>query len=433
MTDYYTVLAKQIGETTNDPARLRQVVYEAARLALDRELRTHEPPLPAAEAERHMRELENAIARLEADANGRTAGVRGGREEAAPAMAASPAHGEAVNEIGAMPVRAMPRRSATYLVNPNDFVNPAVNKREPSAWLPSPRLLLGLKIAFQIAVAILAGVALYFAVWGRVTPTQLARSNSPAAPAASPPAPPTDAVATSLAANRPAESGPAGTAPAAIAPPETAPTAPAPAEPVPVEAEPAAARETGAIAAGGPAPAAPFPLPSAYGVYAIEGSQLIALEPVVAAPVDPRTPDRLRIVTPSRTMIAAARPAFVIYRRGLAASPPERVKARIAAKLAQALSVDSAGKALVATPASDTWIIRDQGYDMRVTPVRDSAEMAVLQPEKDGVVFPPGRYELWIGGQPYDFVIAGAVTDPAHCVESVATVRGPAYSECKSL
>jgi hypothetical protein len=70
---------------------------------------------------------------------------------------------------------------------------------------------------------------------------------------------------------------------------------------------------------------------------------------------------------------------------------------------------------------------------MRVTPLRDNAEMAVLHPEKDSDIFPPGRYELWIDGQPYDFVVAGVVTDSAHCVESVATVRGPAYSECKSL
>jgi len=421
MADYYSVLAQQIGETTNDPARLRQVVYEAARLALDRELRAHQPPLPADEAERHMRELENAIARLEADASGPTVGANGGR---APGS-------EAPNEIGVMPVRAMPRRPTTYRVNPNDFVNPEVKKREPPARLPSPQLLLGLKIAFQAAVAVIAGAALYFAVWGRAAPTQLAKINSPApAPVARPAAPP---AGPALAAIAPPEAAPAVQTEAKQV--ETAPAAIAPAEAAPAEtaAEPATAHTTGAIAAGTPAPATPFPLPSAYGVYAIDGNQLIALEPVAAAPVDPRIRTQLQIVTPSRTTIAAARPAFVVYRRDLNASPPERVSVRIAAKLAQALNVDSAGKALVGMPATDTWIIRDQGYDMRVTPLRDNTEMAVLQPEKDSDIFPPGRYELWIGGQPYDFVVAGAVTDSAHCVESVATVRGPAYSQCKSL
>jgi len=58
--------------------------------------------------------------------------------------------------------------------------------------------------------------------------------------------------------------------------------------------------------------------------------------------------------------------------------------------------------------------------------------MVMLQTQ-DGDSLPPGRYELVIDGQPYDFVVAGEVTDPAHCVEGVATVRGPAFYECKSL
>jgi hypothetical protein len=37
-----------------------------------------------------------------------------------------------------------------------------------------------------------------------------------------------------------------------------------------------------------------------------------------------------------------------------------------------------------------------------------------------------------ISEQPYDFVIAGTVTDPAHCVEGFATVRGPVFYECKA-
>ena len=50
----------------------------------------------------------------------------------------------------------------------------------------------------------------------------------------------------------------------------------------------------------------------------------------------------------------------------------------------------------------------------------------------DVVSFPSGRYELMLGGQTYDFVIAGAVTDPAQCVEGTASVRGPVFYECKA-
>jgi hypothetical protein len=46
--------------------------------------------------------------------------------------------------------------------------------------------------------------------------------------------------------------------------------------------------------------------------------------------------------------------------------------------------------------------------------------MVLLRPESEEFAFPPGRYELLLSGQAYDFVIAGDITDPAQCVEGVA-------------
>jgi hypothetical protein len=63
--------------------------------------------------------------------------------------------------------------------------------------------------------------------------------------------------------------------------------------------------------------------------------------------------------------------------------------------------------------------------------MRESPEMVMLQPEDPEFSFPAGRYELMLGGQAYDFVVPGEVTDSAHCVEGVATVRGPVFYECK--
>jgi hypothetical protein len=48
-------------------------------------------------------------------------------------------------------------------------------------------------------------------------------------------------------------------------------------------------------------------------------------------------------------------------------------------------------------------------------------------------LLPPGRYELMLGGQAYDLTVAGEVTDPAHCVEGVTTVRGQVFNECKPV
>jgi hypothetical protein len=68
MPDYYALLARRVEESKGDPAKLRQLVYEAARLSLQRQVHLHSPPLTLPETKRQMSELEAAIARLEADA-----------------------------------------------------------------------------------------------------------------------------------------------------------------------------------------------------------------------------------------------------------------------------------------------------------------------------------------------------------------------------
>jgi hypothetical protein len=139
----------------------------------------------------------------------------------------------------------------------------------------------------------------------------------------------------------------------------------------------------------------------------------------------------LQIAKPSRTVILDARVTFIGFRRDFLSSAPEKVAVRIAARIAHSMIFDASGKPVVTTPETASWLIRDQGYDLRVSPVRDNPEMVALRPDDPDFAFPAGRYELLLGGQHYDFVIAGAVTDPAQCVEGFATVRGPAFNECK--
>jgi hypothetical protein len=87
MPDYYTVLAQKIQETRDDPVKIRNVVYEAARLALRWQVQEHWPGLSIIQSKSHIRELEDAIARLEADAAG--PGGRDSREPAAAGLKAS--------------------------------------------------------------------------------------------------------------------------------------------------------------------------------------------------------------------------------------------------------------------------------------------------------------------------------------------------------
>jgi hypothetical protein len=176
----------------------------------------------------------------------------------------------------------------------------------------------------------------------------------------------------------------------------------------------------------------PFPRPTVYGVYAVDENQLMALEQIQGTPVDPRTPKQLTITQPGRTVISGPTPKFIVYRRGLASSAPDNVRVRVAARIAHSMIFDSNGKSVITTPETTTWLIRnDQGYELRVAPVPDNAEMIELRSENPDFSYPPGRYELMLGEQAFDFVIAGEVLEPAHCVEGVATGRGPIFYECK--
>src|ERR1700722_20192128 len=70
MADYYAILARKLQETADDPGKMREVVYEAARLALRWQVQEKWPHLSIIQSRRHISELEDAIARLEADAAG---------------------------------------------------------------------------------------------------------------------------------------------------------------------------------------------------------------------------------------------------------------------------------------------------------------------------------------------------------------------------
>jgi hypothetical protein len=301
----------------------------------------------------------------------------------------------------------VPSRS-TYVVRPDDFPpsTDIIYEAPPDpVKVFGPMLWSGARVVFQVVVAVLAAAAFYVTVWQRNLgqPAQ----NAPA----------------TMAQDKGRPGNPSNAAPAAVS------------GGAGEIATPSAAAGTALAGAMLPvgAPAAPaFPYPTSYGIYAISNNQLIELEQIPTAPVDPRTRSVLQIVKPSRSIILDPRLTFLAFRRDLVSSAPEKVPVRIAARIAHSMIFDSSGKPVVTTPETETWLIRDQGYDLRVAPVRESAEMVALRPDDPDFVFPAGRYELLLGGQYYDFIVAGNVTDPAQCVEGFATVRGPAFYECKA-
>lgn len=178
------------------------------------------------------------------------------------------------------------------------------------------------------------------------------------------------------------------------------------------------------------AEATPEPLrPAAFGVYAIHDHKIVELRALPTAPVDPRLKNVLQTNQPGAVRISSGKLSFLVYERDFAVRAPEKVPVKIVAPIVRSMKFDGAGK--VATiPQSDIWLIRSNGYEFQVVPIANHREMIAVRPEDPEFLIPPGRYALIVNEQPYDFLVDGAVRDPAHCVESVPTARGPVFYDC---
>jgi hypothetical protein len=240
----------------------------------------------------------------------------------------------------------------------------------------------GLLIAFQLGVATLAVAAFYVAMWGRDSPVQTAREMPTAEPSSAWPTRPPDR-------SNAVASAPPGAAPAAAPPDGSVAIMAASLAGVPLAAAPPDGSEEVVTAA--PVTPVSFPRPTSYGVYAISDNRLIELKQVLATPVDPRAGNQFQLVEPGRSVMAAGTLAFVVFDHDFVSNAPEKVPLRIAARVARSMNFDSSGKTVMTTPATETWIVRDQGYNLLVSPLRENIEMVMLRSEQPGFSFPSGR------------------------------------------
>jgi hypothetical protein len=172
-----------------------------------------------------------------------------------------------------------------------------------------------------------------------------------------------------------------------------------------------------------------LPLPRDYGLYAISNGSLSELHLLGTQVPDKRIAMSTPLSEPSRTIIPNGKPKFVIYRRDLMNSAPDRIDVRVVARVTRAIKFDAAGKPVFA-PVSDAWSIRNQSYELRVRPMEGSPEMMLVQAENPDFVLPAGRYALVLKSEGYDFTVAGNVTDPAQCLERTEAANGVFYSAC---
>ena len=363
--DFAIVLARTIAEADKDPAQLRNVVYQLARVKLQQEAALRDLPVSPLEMEHLTSALEIAIDRVETMSLKQPRVLQSGADE-------SDVNGRDI-------VIAQPRKTnalPTFLRR-DPFVGISRRDARPSRWPQRGPLL---RTAIVITLALTACVLLdrHFGVFGRFAPAPVALAVQNKTP-------------TVVQATR---QGP---------------------EPSPASLS---SQSTG------------FPLPNAYGVYAVNDGQLHELEPLAGRVPDQRVFMSTPIRTASRTTLPDGRVAFIVYRRDVASSAPDRVAVRVIAKVMRAMTFDTTGQAKT-TDVEDSWTIRNLSYEFRVAPLSEGSEMLVLRPENPDFLFPAGRYGLVIKGQAYDFTVAGPITEAAQCLENVKAANGTFYSECR--
>ena len=199
----------------------------------------------------------------------------------------------------------------------------------------------------------------------------------------------------------------------------------------PFYAEKPAVAPAPVVALPPPPPPLGFPVPTTFGVYAITGGRLQELKPLAVRVPDLRVAISAAISTPGDISFPDGDLKFIIYRRDIVASAPDRIDVRVIAKVARQMGVDSAGKGRVTPAQEPAWVIRNIAIPYKVGPVDQHPEMILIQAETSAKDLPAGRYALALKDQGYDFTVAGSVTDSRQCMERVDALNGTFYAACK--
>jgi hypothetical protein len=392
--EYYSVLARSIAAAGEDHAQLRGVIYQLARVELKTELaRRHE-----AEMQEQASALENAIKQIETDI-----------VENPALLTFTP--GRVVDQKsdeGAQDDVQTGRQTSREVIRPE--VLPPIDAKRPFdveyAW-PRPALSQAggglaarqpdnqIRATFwwnlQVVAATLLGVAIYAVGETRGDVIGLITGHGRAEAA----------IARQVTDNH-ADQNVA----ALLAAPASTPVVRPPAT------------------IGG------APLPTSYGVYAIDQGKLTDLATLPIKVPDPRVAVSAMIPTPSSKSLPDGKVQFVAFRRDFRNNAPDRVTVRVVARVMQTLSFDAKGKASTAKVDGE-WAVRSNAYQMRVAPMGDNPEMIVIEPENPDFTFPAGRYAMVLQGTAYDFSVAGPITDMEQCLERTNAIDVPVYSECR--
>jgi hypothetical protein len=183
MADYYPLLSRAVAALPAQSPEARRAIYDRASKALMGQLKSLQPPVPAADIANEERALKEAIARIELEYAAQT-----------PAQAAQAAIEAALNDIGGSPKppQRAPVQASAPVADANDPDRPVdpATPRAPTARFEPPRraksrsrVFLGLGALALVVIA--SGVGLY--AWQtRTPPDQFKQGRVARAPATTP-------------------------------------------------------------------------------------------------------------------------------------------------------------------------------------------------------------------------------------------------------
>jgi hypothetical protein len=428
--DYYSLLLDAIKKAERNSAQLRALVYERARFNFKRDILFGHSSLGMADLVRHINDFELAVARIEATADidepstadreqeidepstayrekeidEPSTAYRAKEHEAAvdhdKANASNASFDDEPSIVypeQAEPIEAAPSpsTSAVEVFSPrrvaplHEWLAPTrmrdfLYEQRPSEFLPYRRSaiekfgFLAFGLAFIGAVIVLASM-----LWlpGRA-PQQVKIVTPPPKPVVAA----TENVAP---------------APKVVAPPPK----PAP-------------------------PKLPFPLPTSFGIYALNDNKLIELQTLPISVPDSRVALSAGIKEPSTKIISGNKPAFILFRRDFRNNVPQKITLRVIARTVRETKIVN-GKATV-NKLDGPWRVRNISQNLSVSPIAGAPEMLMAR-LGDGESLAAGRYALVIDRTGYDFQIKGPIESKEFCLEGFETTNGSIYTQCKTL
>ena len=401
VTDYLSIILRAINKAQNDPAHMRRLVYDLARVSVGRQLLLSYEEVASNGIQRHVSDLEAAIKQAEIISTLQRDLLSD--PDAAPPLALGTASDQKVLSISEPPLGAENKNeSGTVAVLPS-FLVPRDDHKSPLSpqshqavttefWEAVPRASKRRVLKPELLTAAAVGLALYALTLVRPDLiidlhipyfSQLVRQASYNG----------DAATTEL-------SKPVAAAAAAT---------------------PKAADETKSLG---------FPLPAVYGVYAVSQGKLYGLQPLAMKVPDPRVAISAMISSPSRIELPDGKLAFIVYRRDLQSNAPDTVPVRVVARVMRELKF-AADKPPTAVKIAGQWAIRSKSYQFAVAPIKNQPEMIMLRPRDPQFAFSPGRYALVFKGEGYDFSVAGQLADAAQCLERTEALGGIVYTQCR--